>query len=465
MMKNSRADSPFEARTLLRVSAHAAKVMNSPMTATQIPARPAAAYESAFPNGPRPDPVEVDGRPQSLIRRFAERFALIAFGLYHVPLFLNNYPSLGGGGFNDIGLAARWGHVFTIPSLWVARYVFHIAHPGGASGDNGDVSEEYARLLLAVVIGILGALAWTIADRRRPRGTWVESTLRVLLRYSIALGLMSYGIAKIFPQQFPPIATATLDRRVGDLTPMALLWTFMQYSRPYAFFGGVMELVAAALLCFRRTATLGALVCLAVMTNVAFLNYAYGVPVKLYATMILLSAAVLVIYDAPWLFDVFVRGRSAGPSRESTVLQDRIPRAWRRVIEVAAVGSVALSSVAAMTGTLKPSAPSSPLEGTWRVISPSPSAAWRRFSIMYGGMMIRTAGDSTFGCRLNNAAAGATATLTCAGGHGGDIRWARTRDTLRIEGAFDSLPVSVTATSVDRTSYPLMRGRFRWIVE
>jgi len=58
--------------------------------------------------------------PHSVIRRLAERFALIAFGLYHIPLFLNNYPSLGGGGFNDTGLAPRWGRIFTIPSIWVA---------------------------------------------------------------------------------------------------------------------------------------------------------------------------------------------------------------------------------------------------------------------------------------------------------------------------------------------------------
>ena len=74
------------------------------------------------------------------VRPLAERFALIAFALYHLPLFLNNYPSLGGGGFNDTGLAVRWGHLFTVPGLWVARHLFDVASPGGANGDNGDMS-------------------------------------------------------------------------------------------------------------------------------------------------------------------------------------------------------------------------------------------------------------------------------------------------------------------------------------
>src|SRR5262249_15882824 len=167
------------------------------------------------------------------------------------------------------------------------------------------VSEEFARLLLCVVLGIAGAIAWTIGGRRRPAGGWVESALRILLRYSIALGLTGYAVAKLFPQQFPPITASVLERPVGDLTPMSLLWTFMQYSRAYAFFGGLVELVAVLLLCYRPTATLGALVCLVAMTNVALLNYAYGVPVKLYATMIVLSAVVLVLYDSRRLFDVF----------------------------------------------------------------------------------------------------------------------------------------------------------------
>lgn len=437
------------------------------MTATQIPAPAPAAYESTPSRGLQPDSV-IAASPQNLVRRLAERFALIAFGLYHVPLFLNNYPSLGGGGFNDVGLAPRWGRVFTIPSIWVARVVFHVAHPGNAAGDNGDAAEEYARLLIAVVIGVVGAIIWTIADRRRPRGAGVESTLRVLLRYSIALGLLSYGVAKIFPQQFPPISTSTLDQRVGNLTPMALLWTFMEYSRPYAFFGGLMELIAVGLLCFRRTATLGALVCLAVMTNVALLNYAYGVPVKLYATMITISAAVLVLYDARRLFDLFVRGRAVGLSREPSVLHDRIPLVWRRTITLVAVGSVAWSSVAAMAHTLEPAAPNSPLDGTWQVTqmtSASPSAAWRRINVMYGYLVVHTSSDSTFACKLTDPGMGTTLPLQCSGGHGGEVRWTREQDTLRVEGMFDRVPVSVMATAIDRKSYPLMRGRFRWIME
>jgi hypothetical protein len=400
-----------------------------------------------------------------MVRRFLERFALIALALYHVPLFLNNYPSLGGGGFNDTGLAPRWGRVFTIPSIWVAKTVMHVATPGGANGDNGDTSEEYARLLICVVVGLVGALVWTLADRKRPRAEWVESTTRVLLRYSIALGLMSYAVAKLFPQQFPPIAVGTLDRRVGDLTPMSLLWTFMQYSRPYAFFGGVMEFAACVLLCFRRTATLGALVCLAVMTNVTLMNYLYGVPVKLYATMITVSAAVLVLYDARRLIDVLVRNRAVGPSSESTWLQDRVPPRWRAILKVSAVGSVALSSVIAMAGTLAPVVPSSPIEGAWNVVPAASTVPWRKLNVDRLGFLVRTSSDSAFRCRVEGGAGVNPLVFQCPRGHAGSLQWTRVRDTLRLAGTFDGAPANLTTTSIDRGSYTLTRARFRWIFD
>ena len=408
--------------------------------------------------------------PQSLARRVLERFGLIAFGLYHLPLFLNNYPSLGGGGFSDTGLSAAWGHVFTPPGVWVARHVFHMTGPmrSAYQGDNGDIGEEFGRLLLSVVIAIVGTAIWTFADRRRPRGRWVGPALHTGLRYAIALGLTSYGIAKLLPMQFPPIRTSQLEQRVGDLSPMSLLWTFMQYSRPYAFFGGVMEMLAVVLLCFRRTATLGALVCLAVMTNVALLNLAYGVPVKLYSIMIVASAGVLLLYDAPRLWAVFVRNVTAAPVPLPSLFHDRIPTALRRLIKIVLVGSVVLSSFVAMQSAIRAGRSSSPLDGAWVVTSfdgrrePGDSAApaaWQRLLFDGRGLVIRSASGTPARCRIATATDSTTLAVTCAEAKG-YMRWTRAGDTLQLEGTFEHGRVAVAARRVE---YPLLRSRFRWI--
>jgi hypothetical protein len=237
----------------------------------------------------------------------------------------------------------------------------------------------------------------------------------------------------------------------------------MQYSRVYAFFGGLVELIAVVLLCYRPTATLGALVCLAAMTNVALLNYAYGVPVKLYATMVLLSAAVLALYDSRRLFDVFVRNRPVDASREPTVVQDLVPTRWRQAIKVTAIGSVTLSSVVAMAPTLRP-IPASAVEGTWSVIAASPSISWRRMTVDDVGVTVATSGDSILRCRRTRADA-TVLSLQCGDGHVGELRTARERDTLQIEGTFDGVPVSATATYVDRANYRLLATPFRWIFD
>jgi len=413
---------------------------------------------------------------QSVARRLLERFALIAFGLYHVPLFLNNYPSLGGGGFNDTGLAPRWGHVFTPVGVWVARHAFHMSQmaPQAYAGDNGDVGEEFGRLVACIVIGIVGALSWTIADRARPRARWVDEALRVLLRYSIALGLASYAFAKLLPQQFPPLTSTALETKVGELTPMSLLWSFMQYSRPYSLFGGIMELVAVLLLCFRRTATLGALVCLAVMTNVALLNLAYGVPVKLYSTMIVISAAVLVLYDTPRLLAVFVRNTAVEPATVSPSFQDRIPTGTRWTIKTVLVGSVFASSLAAMIPNLpQMNAPRPGLDGVWSITSftragelldqTADPARWRRIVGDGFGVMIRLETDSTLRCRQTPAGAPSTITLACSRNRKGELRWTRNGDDLQLEGRFDGTPIAATGRYVDPATMPLLRSKFRWI--
>lgn len=410
-----------------------------------------------------------EARPHSLTRRLVERFALIAFALYHLPLFLNNYPSLGGGGMAEKGLAISWGHVFTPPGMWVARHILGATGPmpSGNQGDNGDVAEEYGRLLLAVAIGVVGAVCWTLADRRRPRARWAGDWLRVLLRYSIALGIASYAIAKILPVQFPPIDPRTLEVRVGDLTPMSLLWTFMEYSRPYAFVAGIMELAVVFLLCFRRTTTLGAVICIVVMTNVALMNYAYGVPVKLYATLMVISAVVLVLYDSRRLLALFVSNGTAAAAQLESLPQDRIPASIRCPVKVVLVGSVMLSSVVAMRSILRTPRPTSPIDGTWTVTSFAEQAAdslrWRRVIMQGNALTIRLASDAFMRCQTT-ASNATSITLACSRNRKGELRWTRTGDVLQFEGVFDGVPVSVGGRLVPPSEYRLIQSKFHWMI-
>jgi hypothetical protein len=413
----------------------------------------------------------------SIWRRLVSRFALIAFSLYHIPLFLNDYPTLGGDGFRDDGPAHVWGHIFGQVGLWVARNVFGMAGPMPAAldGDNGDTAEEFCRLLVGVVIALIVAIAWTIADRRRPRARWVDGALRLVLRYSIILGLASYGLAKLYPVQFNRLSPLSLELRVGELSPFALLWRFMEYSRVYNTFAGAMEMAVVVLLSFRRTSTLGALLCIPVLTNVALMDLCYGVPVKLFSISMVVSSAVIVLYDARRLADALLFWRAVPaplPAPRWPYWLERL----RWPLKVLLIGGVLVSSAVGMAEQMDKAAAqtSSPLYGAWDVQSQivngrelahtAEPTRWRRLAEDYNVLAIRMEDDTLVRCSLTVDQAAHTAALDCAQTkQQGSLHWTRTGNTLQLQGTFDNAAISVSLTQRDLRQLPLLKSEFQWI--
>src|SRR5690606_17387668 len=106
---------------------------------------------------------------------------------------------------------------------------------------------------------------------------------------------LSYGFSKFLDGQFSYPSLERLDQKIGDSSPMGLLWTFMGYSQTYAFFGGLCQVTAGFLLFFRRTSVIGSLLAFMVMTNIVVLNFSYDVPVKLFS-MHLTLISLLILY-------------------------------------------------------------------------------------------------------------------------------------------------------------------------
>ncbi|HEX7837090.1 MAG TPA: hypothetical protein VF469_06475 [Kofleriaceae bacterium] len=414
-----------------------------------------------------------------MARRLLGRFALLAFGLYHVPLLLNNYPSLGGGGFSHDGLASSWGHVFGQVGVWVARHVFGVTGDltEGLGGDVSDTVGEYCRLLVGVVIAAVAAVIWTLADRRRPRARWVEDALHVLLRYAIVLGLASFGVEKLYPVMFGELPATTLEQRVGELTPMALLWAFMSYSRIYTVFAGIMELVVVVLLCFRRTALLGALVGISVMLNVALMNYSYNVGLKLYSTSIVLAAVVLVLYDARRLLDLFVLRRPVPAAPARPPFRSRRLNQARWIVKIVCVGGVIVSSAVVMRDRVarRTADEASPLYGTWEVTSfvaggreqaqTAEPTRWRRLSWWRGRAAVRREDDALVFCGATLDAAAQTVSVKCPAQRDGLVRWTRRGDELRLDGTLDGAPVTVTLERRAEAALPLLKTPFRWTID
>lgn len=213
---------------------------------------------------------------------------------------------------------------FTLYYLPIPRAIDHTIarllglgpYPAGMTG-SGDTALDYLHICSLAAFTVFIVTVWSVLDPKRASYPTLHLWLRMFLRYALAGTLLSYGLDKVFPTQFRPPTLTRLVEPFGNFSPMGVLWTFMGASMPYTIFSGIAECAAGLLLLFRRTATLGALLSIAVLLNVVVLNFCYDVPVKLFSSHLLLTAIVVAGPDLHKLFDFFVRQRAISRVEEA----------------------------------------------------------------------------------------------------------------------------------------------------
>lgn len=201
-----------------------------------------------------------------------------------------------------------WG--FLVPIF--AKSVLGMANVAVVSTGGSDSTAFYVRLLLTTITSLLGTIVWHYMDRKND----FQKRLPLILfgiRYFLALVMLLYGFGKLAGGQFPEPSFDQLLRPLGDTPPNELLWIFMGSSTSYAIFTGVVEIAAGLFLFFPKTRTLGALTAFATMVNVVMLNYGYDVPVKLFATYLLMLSGLLLSLDAKRLYQLFLSNESVAP--------------------------------------------------------------------------------------------------------------------------------------------------------
>lgn len=243
-------------------------------------------------------------REWSLPARFAFRFGLCYFVLCSYPSFLGFRDSQ----YDQNNLVWKmWDHVVA----WVGSDLLHLAGPfTPVAKESGDQLYDYILWLSIFSIAIIAATIWSVLDRKRKQYDNLHEWMRVLLRLTLALAMINYGMAKLFRAQFPEISLATLVDTYGRSSPKELLWTFMKYSRPYSFFGGLGETVGGILLLVPRFTTLGSLITLGMVSNVLMLNLSYDVARKIFCIQLLFMCIFLLLPDIRSLFGFFVLRRS-----------------------------------------------------------------------------------------------------------------------------------------------------------
>lgn len=222
---------------------------------------------------------------------------------------------------------------------WVGAQVLRLSQPITTfTNGSGDTTYDYVLVGCKVVFAGMATVVWSVLDRRRANYNTLLYWLTVLVRYYLAFVMFSYGFAKVFKTQFPYPDLRRLLQPYGDSSPMGLAWTFLGFSLGYNWFMGLAEVGGAALLLFRRTTTLGALVLAGTSANILAINLFYDVPVKLFSSNLLLMALFLAALDGRRLLNVFLLNRPVAKADHAPFFQNRRWRIVGLIVKILFVG-------------------------------------------------------------------------------------------------------------------------------
>ncbi len=177
---------------------------------------------------------------------------------------------------------------------WSAQVFF------GYSNDfHSPISSDSLGLLIhAFNLLLLSLVAAALFLFRTPSSTVLDQWyywLRAFLSYYIALQMLLYGFNKVFKYQFYLPEPNTLYTTVGEIPRDLLFWTVMGTAYGYTVFAGLLEVLAALLLLFRRTRLIGALLTMILLANIAAINFGFNISVKIYTLFYILFTSIILL--------------------------------------------------------------------------------------------------------------------------------------------------------------------------
>jgi len=119
----------------------------------------------------------------------------------------------------------------------------------------------------------------------------------------VVFGMLVYGAGKIV--QFE--GATNIDKRVGELTGMELMWAFYGYSKTFILIMGALEITGGLLMLFKKTRLLGCLLVTTILVNIILQDIFYGVHLGALKAAILYQSLTLIIFwlHRQKLFDCF----------------------------------------------------------------------------------------------------------------------------------------------------------------
>ncbi|WP_280235773.1 DoxX family protein [Nocardia cyriacigeorgica] len=426
-----------------------------------------------------------DWRPST---RLVFRFCVVYFGLFCLLVTPIPLALLGVLGRWVPGHNGPWGPTVTDPvTSWVGETLFGVDAALLTDSGAGDQTAVWVLVFCLLVVAVVATAVWTAFDRRTAYpGLLAWFTL--LLRLCLGGQMLSFGMAKLIPNQMPGPGLAQLLQPYGSFSPMSVLWLQVGSSPAYEMALGAVEVVAGLALFVPRTSVLGAALSLASTAQILLMNLTFDVPEKLLSSHLLLISLVLLAPYLRRLADVFVRQRGCAPLRQPALFADD------RKNRIAAWLQIALGLWVVLSGSYDnwrvwqqqhgAASPRSELYGIWEVreftvdgrpVPPLTTDAnrWQRLVFddpeeatyqRMNGELVPARADFLPDGQLQLTTVPDMTDTTAARPPFATLSAERpTPDRLILDGNLYDRPVTITLERVDPNSFTLRSRGFHWV--
>lgn len=192
----------------------------------------------------------------------------------------------------------------------------------------------FTNWLIAASIALIGAAIWSFARHEDDDYDNLHYWLRVILRYRLAMGIIAYGLIKLFPLQMPYPSLSNLHTNYGDFHPWKIYFHTIGITQYYEMFLGFIEILAGALLLVRRTTTFGTAIILGFTGNAFAANLGYDAGEQVYAGYLVVIASFLFVYDVPRLYNLLIVEKYTIAAKFDPVFKAQNLKKLRRVLQV-----------------------------------------------------------------------------------------------------------------------------------
>lgn len=214
----------------------------------------------------------------------------------------------------------------------IAHQVLGISNLGNQIAS--DTIQMYVLVAVLAIGGLWVAIMAAFFGKWQIKRSQALAWARLILHYYLALLLLKYGFDKVFKVQFYLPEPNTLYTPLGQLSKDILFWSTMGLSYGYTIFAGVLEVLAGALILFRKTRTLGLLVAIGILGNVVAINFGFDISVKVYSLFLFFLA--LLLSSPQWMrlyqFLVLQHTTQLKPTPQVLASLPK-PQKWRTVVK------------------------------------------------------------------------------------------------------------------------------------